>query len=635
MYAQELNQLFKNKIYLKLLFILFLFGKTSLAWGFSVSRVEQYQNIAKQKQLWNDPQWIKLGHYERSILGHYTSAFTQGLFLNEKGYASPEKEIESTIQALYSESEVLSQRLKRHPQCHYLARAKWLNQVLGVAAEDILPCEDRKIWKKNLNASQVAIIFAASDLGNASSSFGHTFLKLINIENQNHKDLIDYGVDYSAETGTSDGLLYAVKGIFGFYPGRFAMLPYHQKIRDYINLDGRDIWEYHLSFSADEVDFLIDHLLEMENARAPYLFFNDNCSYQILKTLEVVRPDVDLADTFNYFVIPIDTIKKVKAETNWVSSVRFKKSLKSNYLESYSQLGSYQKKALDSAVDKLKIADDFELSKSEKAQVYETATKYYAVKSYRTGESSEDQQYALSSERAMLGATQLSNRTFEQRPPEDSHGSSAIYLQRGLLKNDQAEQNYTSFKFRNALHDLEQIDFGTVPFSQNQMAVIEFKYNHDKNEIKFDELTFLNLINLNPVTQLDKNFSWKVKASLKDEGETDFEGSGGLSFDSQSWIPSRTAFFMTGRSWYEEHHFFQAVGPEILSVIRPLPKLGISLSGGYFLTRENKDYLRLKTKFNLNIGKDFDLQGSVESSTGNSSLHTTNFQLGLVYNFLM
>jgi hypothetical protein len=631
MYVQELNHLFKNKIYLKLLLILFLIGKTSLAWGFSVSRVAQYQAIAKQKKLWSEPLWIKLGHYEKSILGHYTSAFTSGLFLDEKGFESPEKEIESTIQALYSESEVLSARLKRHPQCHYLARSKWLNQVLGVAAEDILPCEDRKIWKKNLNASQVAIIFAASDFGNASSSFGHTFLKLINIENQNHKDLIDYGVDYSAETGSSDGLLYAVKGIFGFYPGRFAMLPYHQKIRDYINLDGRDIWEYHLSFTSDEVEFLIDHLLEMENARAPYLFFNDNCSYQILKTLEVVRPNINLADTFNYFVIPIDTIKKVKSDTNWVSSVRFKKSLKSNYLESYSQLGSYQKKALDTAVEKLKISDDFELSKSEKAQVYETATKYYAVRSYRTGESSEDQQYALSTERAMLGMTHVSHPTFEQRPPEDSHGSSAIYLQRGYLKNDLAEQHYTSFKFRNALHDLEQIDFGTVPFSQNQMAVIELKYDHEKKEIKFDELTFLNLINLNPVTQLDKHFSWKVKASLKDEGETDFEGSGGLSFNSQLWMVSRTALFMTGRSWYDEHQFLQAAGPEILTVFRPMQQLGISLSASYLFTKDKNEYIRFKSKLNYNLNKEFDIQGGFE----NSYMKATDTYLSLVYNFLL
>lgn len=628
MYAQEhsLKSSFK-----KLLVTILIIGKASLMWGFSVSNVEKYTQTAMQKKLWQDPQWIKLGHYEKSVLGNYSSAFRQGFFLNEKGNVSPESEILTTIQALYSESELLTQKLKRHPQCHYAARAKWLNQELGISTEDILPCSERAEWKKKLNSKRVSIIFAASDLGNASSSFGHTFLKLINPENTQNKDLIDYGIDYSAETDASGSVLYALKGLAGFYPGRFAMLPYHQKIRDYINLDGRDIWEYNLNFTESEVDFLIDHLLEMENAKAPYYFFSDNCSYQILKTLEVVRPNINLADSFKYFVIPIDTIKKIKNETDWIGDVKFKKSLKSDYLHSYSQLGSLQKKALDEAVRKLNIADDFELTKKEKSEVYEAATKYYAVKSYRTGIESDEQQYQLSTERAILGLTTEDQKIANPKPPQQSHDSSALYFQSGLIKNNQTENKYYSLKFRNALHDLEQLDFGTVPFSQNEMATIEFRYDENLKKIKFDQLTFIDLINLNPVTQLDKNFSWKVKAALQDSGKTDFEGSGGLSFDSFIFQTSRIATFFTARSWYDSEINLQGAGPEILYVFRPIQKLGWSVSASYFLVNKNTDYLRLKLKINFNINKKFDLQFSTENSYFENSV----YQAGLVYNFLM
>ncbi len=628
MYAQEHSLKISFK---KLLVTILIIGKTSLTWGFSVSSVEKYTQIAKEKQLWQNPQWIKLGHYEKNILGNYSSAFHQGLFLSEKGDVSPESEILTTIQALYSESELLTQKLKRHPQCHYAARAKWLNQVLGVSADDILPCIERAEWKKKLNSKRVSIIFAASDLGNASSSFGHTFLKLINPENAQNKDLIDYGIDYSAETDASGSVLYALKGLAGFYPGRFAMLPYHQKIRDYINLDGRDIWEYNLNFTEPEVDFLIDHLLEMENAKAPYYFFSDNCSYQILKTLEVVRPNINLADSFKYFVIPIDTIKKIKNETDWIGDVKFKKSLKSDYLHSYSQLGSLQKKALDTAVEKLTIPPDFELSNLEKAQVYETATKFYAVKSYRTGKDSDEEQYKLSSERAVLGGVTSSTEIYKIQAPHESHDSSAIYLQSGLIKNSLNESKYDSFKFRNALHDIEQIDFGTVPFSQNEMATLELKYYENSKKIQFDQLTLLNLINLNPVTQLDKNFSWKVKAALQDAGRTDFEGSGGLSFDSFLFQSSRLATFLTVRSWYDSEINLQGAGPEILYVFRPFEKLGWSVSASYFLLNKNTDYLRLKSKLNLNLNKQFDFQFSTENSYFENSV----YQVGLVYNLLM
>lgn len=626
MYAQEHNQTFK-----KLLIFIIFFGKASLSWGFSVSNVEKYIQQANQNKIWDDPQWIKLGHYEKSVLGNYTSAFYEGLFLDPEGDKSPKQELLSTIRALYSESSELTQKLKHHPQCYYGARAKWLNQRLQIDSQDILGCIERKEWKKKLNTKRISIIFAASDFGNTSSSFGHTFLKLINPENAQNKDLIDYGVDYSAETDASSSVLYAMKGLLGAYNGRFAMLPYHQKIRDYINLDGRDIWEYKLNFTPSEVDFLVDHLLEMENARAPYYFFKGNCSYQILKTLEVVRPEWSLADTFNYFVIPIDTIKKIQNQTDWISEVTYKKSLKTDYLQSYSGLGLLQKKALDGAVEKLNISADYQLSNKEKAEVYETATKYYAVKSYRSGIDSDEQQYQLSIERSGLGPITDETKINNIQPPHLSHDSSALYFQYGSINSKTVENRYYSFKFRNALHDIEQLDFGTVPFSQNEMASLELKYFESDKKIQFDQLTLLQLINLNPITQLDKNFSWKINFTLLDRWQTDIEGSGGMSFDSYFFSRSRLAYFITARSWFEQNENFQGLGPEMLYIFRPTEWLGWSISGSYFLMNKNMDYLRLKSKVNININQKLDMQFSTE----NSYLQNTQYQMGIVYNFLM
>jgi len=248
---------------LKFIFFIFILIKASHSWGFSISRTDQYVQQAKDQKLWQDPQWIKLGHYQTNLLGQISSPFKQGLFLDSQGAQSPEKELLTTIESFYSDAQLTTEQLGMHPQCYYLARSAWLQKKLNLDPQDILPCENRQQWKKNLNAQSVAIIFAASDLGNASSSFGHTFLKVINPNNAKNKELIDYGVDYSAQTDASEGLLYAVKGLVGVYPGRFAMMPFHQKIREYLNVDGRDIWEYHLNFTPDEVDFLISHLLEM------------------------------------------------------------------------------------------------------------------------------------------------------------------------------------------------------------------------------------------------------------------------------------------------------------------------------------------------------------------------------------
>ncbi len=80
------------------------------------------------------------------------------------------------------------------------------------------------------------------------SVFGHTLLR---ISSSYKSPLLSSAVNYAANDTDSNGLLYAFKGIFGFYPGYFSLLPYHQKLNDYSGVEHRDIWEYTLNLSQD------------------------------------------------------------------------------------------------------------------------------------------------------------------------------------------------------------------------------------------------------------------------------------------------------------------------------------------------------------------------------------------------
>ena len=623
---------------LNLVIFIFLVVKAPLVWGFSIpessrsERLQIYLNLARQEKLWHDPQWLALGHYEKKYFS-YTSPFTEGLFLDPDGANSPEKELVKTIELLYGDND---QKL----QCRYLARAQWLNQFLRIDTRDILPCEERQAWKKQLNVKGVSLIFAASDMGNASSSFGHTFLKLINPENAANKELIDYGINYAADADPREGALYPIKGLFGLYTARFTLLPYHQKIREYINLEGRDIWEYHFNFTPEETDFLVNHLIEMENARAPYYFFSDNCSYQILKTLEVVRPNLNLSQEFQYFTIPIDTVKKLtRVPSPLFVDRKFKKSLKTDYLESFAKLGVLQKKALDIAVDKLAIPDDYELAGLEKAQVYETAMKYYSLRAFTTQKDYDAEKYQLFLKRASMGIIAGADIISKPEAPEESHDSSALYFGMGQTEVRNEKISYTSLKFRHALHDLEQQDFGTVTVSQNEMATFEARYFHTENgdkDFHLYKFTTLNLINLNPVTQLDKNFSWKFRAELvndmvdltHDTFSSDVEASGGYSYDLALFDRTRIAYLMTARQWRKS---INSIGPELLLVSRLNSNLGFSLDLTYFGQNKLSDFLRARTKLNYTLKKNFDIQFTLENKIDKD----VDSQLQFVWNFIL
>lgn len=602
-------------------FILSYQFQTPLARGFSFSAQtiadkEIYLKKATKLELWKDPQWIRLGHYENKISG-YESSFRGPLFIDEFGFKSPKDELLKTIEAFFSESKELSAKYKRHPQCQFLARRRWLGARLGFEPTDYMVCEERRDWKASLNVKSVSIVFAASDLSNPASSFGHTFLKLVNPQNARNKDLIDYGVNYAANADQSEGLFYAMKGLLGMYGGVFTMLPYHQKIREYINIEGRDIWEYPLSFNTDEVDFLVDHLLEMENTSAPYYFFTGNCSYHILRTLEVIRPKLDLASAFTSFVIPIDTVKVVQRRSGLIKDRIFKKSLKTDYLESYTHLDLLQKKALDEAVDKLTISATYQLTPKEKAEVYETAMKYTAIKAYRTGKDLDNDVYKLSSARSLLGPITADSEIHTTQPPDESHDSSALYAGAGILtestENNIPQQKYYSLKFRSAFHDLEQPDFGAVHMSQTELGGINLRYYDELKKFSLHKFTLLNLINTNPVTQLDKNISWKIRAEIVDQWSPDAEGGGGMSFDYNIGEATRMSYFLVGRYWHQDEKDYLAGGPEILFITRPTKTIGFSTSLTYFGILKNEAFFRVKSKINYNVKQNYDLQLEAEN----------------------
>ena len=612
MFAKALNHLF----FIAILIVL----KAPASWGFSVSEVAVHLEKAKSQQLWNEPKWLFLGHYEKKLFG-YKSAFRGPLFINDEGYDSPEAELLATVTALFSESTELTKKFGRHPQCQFLARRKWLIQKLEVKTHEILPCTERESWKNQLGATSVSLIFAASDLGNPASSFGHTFLKLVNPANAKNKDLIDYGVNYAADGDENEGFFYAFKGLFGMYPGRFTMLPYHQKIREYLNLEGRDIWEYPLALTADETDELVYHLLELDGSVSPYYFFSNNCSYQLLVALDAIRPELGLSRRHSAWVNPIDTVKTFNRTENLVIAKKYKKSLKTDYLSSFSKLSSMQKFALNDVIEKQELSRGAELNVPERAAVYETALKYLAFRAYRTQRNYDNEKHRVSVLRASLGKVKSDEMTEKTISPDHSHDSSAWYL--GYGKNQASD--FISLKLRATFHDIEQPDVGIVPFSQNTLGALEVRYYSEIKKLSLERATLLNLINTNPVTPLEKNYSWKVRVDILDQLRPDIEFGGGFSYDLNLLRSSRIAYFFTARYLKSNAHIYQA-GPEILLIARPWETVGFSLSLGYFAENRALPYLRFATKLNYQLAQNFDFQIQTNDQK--------EYQLNLVRNFI-
>jgi hypothetical protein len=156
--------------------------------------------------------------------------------------------------------------------------------------------EQKQKWMQDIDVESVSLIFAAADLGNAPSSFGHVFLKLNSNKNKTRTGLLDYGVNFAARTGDITGALYAWYGLLGYFQGTYNLVPFHQMIKDYTHLEGRDIWEFRLKMTPQQVQFLVRYLLEVDGQYYDYYFFNQNCASFIWKLLMAVYT-ADISDT--------------------------------------------------------------------------------------------------------------------------------------------------------------------------------------------------------------------------------------------------------------------------------------------------------------------------------------------------
>lgn len=210
--------------------------------------------------------------------------------------------------------------------CRLPARRAWLAaQRPDWAAQWPEPnCPALKRWLEAIDAYQATLVFAGDYLNNPSSMFGHTLLRIDAKTQSDDTRLLAYAINYAAQTNTSNGLEFAIKGLTGGYPGRFSLLPYYEKVKEYNDWESRDLWEYELNLSPTEVHQLLLTYWEWRNTSAPYFFLSRNCSYALLGLIEMARPGLNLQHKFPAQAIPTDTLRAVLAEPNMLRRVTWR-----------------------------------------------------------------------------------------------------------------------------------------------------------------------------------------------------------------------------------------------------------------------------------------------------------------------
>ncbi len=459
--------------------------------------------------------WQVLLHYKPNLYGRHRSLVDDPRFFNSpEGKYDAKDELRATIRAFFR-TDVEGDA---HPQCLFIARYAWLKDELSIDASRLpsVECKGFRELHEHVRPMKAVLIFPVSHMNSPASMFGHTLLR---IDSDKESNMYSFAVNYSAITDETNGVFFAIKGLLGFYEGYFGLLPYYEKIKEYSNLENRDIWEYPLDFTKDEVERMLLHLWELKDVYTHYYFFDENCSYNLLLVLEAARPGVNLSEMMPPWVIPMDTVRAIR-ETGYNSGAvvyRPAKAAKIRHIEGV--LGDGLRKLADDAAygarDPDEIGRDAEIPKDDRARVLDLASEYlqyrYAKRMVAKDEYSTRYLKVLGA-RSRLG--QIPEYRIEApRPPEEGHGPARLSLGTGVKEG----AAFLSLRARPANHALLDPDAGYLPGAAITFMEAEARYNFTEEKLSLERFTLVDITSASPRDEFFKPISWKVSAEIQRE----------------------------------------------------------------------------------------------------------------------
>ena len=486
---------------------------------------ERNHNIEREKilrQISGSHYWRKLVHYKSNVLfTGYQSDITDPAFFNSKtGRTDPYQELVATIEAFNKESSTV---------CRFPARYYWLSAKYGKELDlqdgRLDSCTELQEWNRTINPGSATLIFPAAYLNGPSSMFGHTLLRIEPADERADLPLLTYAINYAANVSDRDNdVAFAFKGILGGYPGVMAIVPYHQKIKEYGEIENRDIWEYQLSLDKSEISQMLRHAWELRDLRSAYYFFDLNCSYLILNLIETAREDINLTDHFRYKVIPIDTVRAV-VDAGLVADTQYRVAAATLLAQRYELIKPEQRQQvidiLDHQPDVTGIQQTFP-DQADFARILEIVYDTYRYRAFQTpAERDVNAEYNLKllNVRSQLDVKNIwPEIVIPEFKPEQGHKSGRLAV--GYGKNVIGEDSLDKLllKIRPAYHDLLDPAQGFPLGAQINFLDFSFSYSREENEADIDGVTIIDILSLTPAHDLFDPISWRVDFSYEKRG---------------------------------------------------------------------------------------------------------------------
>lgn len=570
--------------------------------------------VAHSRDLARAPEWRALLHYR----GHTSEAVTPDFFLAPDGAEDPAAELDATLAAFFAPGTDADSSA----QCRFVARYRWLKQEL---AFDPLRLPERRCpafgkWYAGIDPGSLVLVFPAAYLNNPASMYGHTFLRFDRAGRGPEAELESAAVNFSADVAGSEGLAPAYKGLFGLYRGSFQIGPYYQLVREYADIEDRDIWEYRLAYTAPEQQRILEHLWELKDVQFRYYFFDRNCSYYLLALMDVARPEHPLAARFVYQVIPGDALQAVLSQSGVLEQERYRPALATRLRARLAGMDAADRSLMLGLLDRRLAVDAPALAAlppRRQAAIYDAVTDRLLYAAARGDEEKDDYAPLL---QAVVQARAALPEDADALPMPDTdpalgHGSMRL----GLGAGSDGGTGYEELSLRGAYHDLLDPAPGFAEGAAISMGDIALRRDDADARIHLESLSFFQVTALTPRDLFYTPQSWDVGAGW----ERRWLGSGrrpllgdlhagtGLSYglgEGALVYGLMDASLLTGGGITDGYAL--GLGPRLGLVWRATPRLGLQLgaAAGDFPDHLHGITLDYSAAADLALGRDVSLR---------------------------
>ncbi len=480
------------------------------------ANIEAMLRLADQAQLSQSAEWRKINLYH-SVWGKVESRVDDlSYFYSSNGKHDPQVELEATIRAAYDEG--MSAQSRQPNVCRWVARYQFLSRRMKALGFDYAPprCEGFERWKSGIATDRLTLIFASIYLNSPASMYGHAFLRFDNAKPGEFNRLNDATIGYSVNGDIQMGVTFLTRSLFGGFPGTFVFVPYYMKLREYADLENRDLWEYQTDFTPDEIDKMLAFIWEQSFTYLDYYFFDDNCALMLLAILEAGRPRLNLIENAKPWLIPLDSVKQIQ-RSGLVAKKHYRPSQYSTLAWNDERGNVAIREQAITLADSLQVPSVLPgANPSEQAKILDLTM---GILEYQRNQKSEQDaaplnqfQLQLSGVRSRIDTpSSYVSAPTPRESPDEGHDSLRIGIAQGRVGSG----NYAQLNLRGGYHDSLDPQVGFAPGSSSKMGDLYLRLN--AKQIRFERLDMFDVFMPSVRTAWYRPLTLKINASIRRE----------------------------------------------------------------------------------------------------------------------